>query len=59
MTDPATTDSTIDPVTLLSERFERAIHAAFPDLGGPAQIRERGVDPVPYIHLTLPTTHSV
>jgi len=39
MTDPANapTDTTIDPVTLLSERFERAIGAAFPDLGGPAK----------------------
>lgn len=38
MTDPAaaTTDSTIDPVALLSERFERAIRAAFPDLKGSA-----------------------
>jgi arginyl-tRNA synthetase len=36
MTDHATTDSTIDPVALLSERFERAIGAAFPDLAGKA-----------------------
>lgn len=37
MTEPAITDTAIDPVALLSERFERAIRAAYPEIGGGVQ----------------------
>lgn len=39
MSEPAVSETTIDPIALLSERFERAIRAAYPEVGqAPAMV---------------------